>query len=392
MERRLSAKAKIVILAIVCIGILTGVFLVSDFVDKNKQEDVEQNPYGEILVDLNEVVQLSDDSNTVAIEKLHAIEDKVRNIFVEPEEENHDFAITLYVCCVVIICIVFLLVYIIILRPFDELQDFAEEIANGNLDKKIEYKRVNMFGEFTWAFDHMRNELIRSRKCEAEAIENNKTVVATLSHDIKTPIASIRGYAEAITMSMDSAPERRERYAEVIIRKCDDVTRITNDMFLHSIHDLDKLTLKQENIALSELLEETIESLSGNADDIRRINEFSQGHTLGDRGRVAQVIENIITNSRKYAAGSPIRVSTHIEQEDGYYVVAIADEGPGIPDEDMPFIFNKFYRGGNVKDAPGAGLGLYIVKFIMEQMEGDVKLANSKDGLTVSLMFKLQGE
>lgn len=389
MEKRLSAKGKIIILAIVCIAILTGVFFLADYLNRGKNKQSDDNPYGEVLVDLNEIVQLSSGDNALVTEKLHTLEEKVREFTVEPEQQNNNVSLSLYICCVVIIVIVFILVYIIVLRPFDELQDFAEEIANGNLDKKIEYKRVNMFGEFTWAFDHMRNELIRSRKCEAEAIENNKTVVATLSHDIKTPIASIRGYAEALTMSMDSAPERRERYAEVIMRKCDDVTRITNDMFLHSIHDLDKLSMKQEDIELSELLEETIESLSGNTDDICKIDSFPQGHTLGDRGRVAQVVENIITNSRKYAAGSKINVSARLDAEAGYYVVRIKDEGPGIPDEDMPFIFNKFYRGGNVKDAPGAGLGLYIVKFIMEQMGGDVKHENSKDGLTVSLLFKL---
>lgn len=393
MEKRLSAKGKILIFAIISIAILTGVFFLMDNLSKkNKNTQTTEDSYGEILVDLNEIVQLSNSSDGIVAEKLHELEAKVRDISVEPEKQNNNSAVALYIACVVVIIIIFALVYIIILRPFDELQDFAEEIANGNLDKKIEYKRVNMFGEFTWAFDHMRNELIRSRKCEAEAIENNKTVVATLSHDIKTPIASIRGYAEALTMSMDSAPERRERYAEVIMRKCDDVTRITNDMFLHSIHDLDKLSMKQEDIELSELLEETIESLSGNTNDICKIDSFPQGQTLGDRGRVAQVIENIITNSRKYAAGSKIDVSARIDAEAGNYVVRIKDEGPGIPDEDMPFIFNKFYRGGNVKDAPGAGLGLYIVKFIMEQMGGDVKLENSKDGLAVSLLFKLQGE
>lgn len=94
----------------------------------------------------------------------------------------------------VVICLVFLFfmsgyVYIAILRPFEKMKKFAGEIAKGNFDIPLRYERSNYFGEFTWSFDCMRREIVKARSCEREAIENNKTVIATLSHDIKTPIA-----------------------------------------------------------------------------------------------------------------------------------------------------------------------------------------------------------
>ena len=81
----------------------------------------------------------------------------------------------------------------------------------------------------------MRKEITKARSCEREAIENNKTVIATLSHDIKTPIASIRAYAEGLEANLDSTYEKRMKYLSILMRKCDEVSKLTNDLFLHSL-------------------------------------------------------------------------------------------------------------------------------------------------------------
>ena len=209
--------------------------------------------------------------------------------------------------------------------------------------------------------------------------------MAELSHDIKTPVASIRAYAEGLSENMDSTPERRERYINVIMKKCDEVSKVTDDMFVHSLHDLDRLVINKDKIALDKVIKETIESLKGDKDDINvkgKIDEFTLNE--GDSMRIAQVIENIITNARKYAEGSRIEVWSEINNS---YCLHIKDNGPGIPPEDLPFIFDKFYRGKNKSDKSGAGLGLFIVKYIMEAMGGKVELNNSRDGLEVMLTF-----
>ena len=292
------------------------------------------------------------------------------------------------------IIIIYCVIYIMVLRPFKKLENFAAEIAEGNLDKDLKYERVNVFGEFTWAFDHMRREIKKARQCEQEAVENNKTVIATLSHDIKTPIASIRAYSEALAENMDSTPERRGRYIDVITKKCDEVTKITNDMFIHSLHDLDKLVIKKEDVNIHEVINETVEAMEGSSTDII-LGQVKECCLKGDAGRIAQVIENLINNARKYAKGN-IYINTEItgmaagQNDTSYsdYIITVKDEGKGIPPEDMPFIFDKFYRGKNHGEEPGAGLGLFIVKYVMEQMDGRVELVNESDGLLVKLFFK----
>ena len=95
-------------------------------------------------------------------------------------------------------------------------------------------------------------------------------------------------------------------------------------------------------------------------------------------------MENLITNSRKYA-GTKIKVT--LEKTENMVSILISDSGKGIPDEDMPFIFDKFYRGHNHGSQPGSGLGLYIVKYLMTQMDGDIELKNSADGLSAKLIL-----
>ena len=141
--------------------------------------------------------------------------------------------------------------------------------------------------------------------------------------------------------------------------------------------------------------------MEGSSTDII-LGEVKECTLMGDAGRIAQVIENLINNARKYAPGD-IHIRTAFVTDEGKeidnnlvsedntklgYMISVKDTGKGIPPEDIPFIFDKFYRGKNHGDEPGAGLGLFIVKYIMEQMDGRVELINEDDGLLVKLLFK----
>lgn len=280
--------------------------------------------------------------------------------------------------CIVFCNLIFGYVYVAILRPFDKLKGFAEKISQGNFDIPLEYERSNYFGEFTWAFDSMRREIIKARSCEQEAIENNKTVIATLSHDIKTPVASIRAYVEGLEANLDGSPEKRKKYLSVIMKKCDEVSKLTNDLFLHSLSDMDKLKIIPEGFELCGFIENAVTEIAADHNDVRfRKPDFS-AVVKADKNRLMQITENLIGNARKYAKTD---IEVFITQSDGNVQIHFRDFGKGISDEDMPFIFEKFYRGKNCGNEQGSGLGLYIVKYIMEQMDGDILLKNHNNGL-----------
>ncbi|MBO5389420.1 MAG: HAMP domain-containing histidine kinase [Lachnospiraceae bacterium] len=381
-------------MAVVSILVLTTVFVVVYINYKAEYDRInKESSTGKTIVALNEVNQLlenieagqSSHDISVVQTKLDTVIDTLRSKNTVTAENNMSFIIIMYVVSLILVLITFVVIYVLILRPFQKLESFAGEIATGNLDKDLKYERVNMFGEFTWAFDHMRREIKKARQCEQEAIENNKTVIATLSHDIKTPIASIRAYSEALSDNMDSTPERRQRYIDVITKKCDEVTKITNDMFIHSLHDLDKLVIKKEDVDIHDVINETVNSMIGDRSDVC-LGEIKEATIKNaDATRIAQVIENLINNSRKYAK-TEISICTKILENGKEYCLIIQDKGPGIAPDDMPFIFQKFYRGKNHGEEPGAGLGLFIVKYIMEQMDGRVNLVND-GGLRCELIF-----
>ena len=281
---------------------------------------------------------------------------------------------------------VFCYIYAAILRPFDKMKAFAGRVAQGDMNVPLEYERSNYFGDFTWAFDSMRREITRSRASEKETIENNKTVIATLSHDIKTPIASIRAYAEGLEANLDRSVERRTEYLRVLMRKCDEVSKLTNDLFLHSISDLDKLKISEKEFELCGFIEECAGELSADHPDIALRLSGERIWVRADRNRLLQVCENLVNNSRKYAKSG---IEIWVVPRAGFGEVHFKDHGAGIPDEDMPFICDKFYRGRNCGEEQGSGLGLYIVKYILERMGGKLLLHNDADGLEAVVYLRL---
>ncbi|MDE7479102.1 MAG: HAMP domain-containing histidine kinase, partial [Lachnospiraceae bacterium] len=281
--------------------------------------------------------------------------------------------------------LLFLYLYKQIIRPFWKLEVYADQIAKGNFDVELEQERTNFFGAFTWAFDHMREELVYAKKNEEKAIAENKTIIAALSHDIKTPIASIRAYAEGLEAGLDADYEVRERYVQVIMKKCDEVTKLTNDLVLHSLSELEHLEIKEQYIDIAKALESIVSDLEDG--HIVMEKPIPSIKILVDEKRTAQVVENLLNNARKYAPESDISVWAECS-EDGYKI-HIRDYGEGILPEDMPFVFDKFYRGKNAVEKTGSGLGLYIVKYIMNRMNGDVLLFNREKGLEAVVVFPL---
>lgn len=343
---------------------------------------------GKQKVLLNEIRQLSKEEDG-SIKAAVAIDALEKSIDENHLMENRQFLLKIAIgfCIIGFLYTTFLFAYVYhkMIRPFEKLENYAQEIAGGNLDVKLSYERTNYFGAFTWAFDHMRKEILFARKKEADAIEANKTIIASLSHDLKTPIASIRAYSEGLEANLDGSFEKRARYVSTIMKKCDEVTVLINDLVLHSLSELEKLTITLEETKIEEVIKETVLELS--FEELTLIEPVKEAILLVDAKRVEQVLENLLNNARKYAPLKPVEVSTKITSDT--YGILVKDHGNGILPEDLPFIKDKFYRGKNVADKPGSGLGLYIVEYLMKEMHGGVNFHNCTDGLCVEIWFPL---
>lgn len=371
-------KKYLIAAAVLFIGLLAAITAVLS----NMTNEPPEVDFGSFIVAANETEQLIKNGDIVGAETA-VVELKNALSAYTPERSNTAPVWWIFTACSVLIAAVFIYIWFAILRPFEKLTGFAQQIAEGNFDLPLKYERTNYFGKFTWAFDCMRREISSARACEKEAIENNKTVIASLSHDIKTPVASIRAYAEGLEAGMDSTPEKRAKYLSVIMRKCDEVVALTNDMLLHSISDLDRLKMNPEEFELCEFMKETVSELSARNNIRLKLPVYSIGINA-DKSRLTQVFENIISNAAKYAK-TDVEISA--EKTDKGAEIVFRDFGKGIPDEEIPFIFDKFYRGSRIGKENGAGLGLHIVKYIVTQSGGEVYAENLSDGFQIKIVL-----
>ena len=268
-----------------------------------------------------------------------------------------------------------------IIQPFHKLKQFAKRVASGNLDIPLEMDRQNVFGAFTESFDIMRCELKKAKIAEAKANESKKELVAKLSHDIKTPIASIKAASE-VGVALSSDKKNRENYGQ-IIQKADQINTLVTNLFSATLEELQELPVTPSNLKSGEL-----QTLLENADYLHRavIPSVHDCLLFADRLLLQQVFDNVFANSYKYA-NTPIDVTVLTKER--CLTVIIEDYGGGINEAELPFIKEKFRRGSNTKNIEGAGLGLYIADYCMREMKGRLDVENGSAGLRVTIAIAL---
>lgn len=277
-------------------------------------------------------------------------------------------------------CLLFLFFYMRFIRPFRRLQTFAGQIAAGNLDIPLPMKKHQYFGAFTESFDLMREELKRAKESEYQANRSKKELVAELSHDIKTPIATIRATCEVLKMK-ELNPDIRAKVA-VIDAKADMVGALAGNLFQASLEELE--VLKVEPVyEQSPCIRGMFEEFNGYS-EIHIVGEVPSCLVWMDRLRLRQVIDNLVSNSLKYA-GTPVTVSFYETEQ--ILGIRIRDEGEDVDEDELLLLSEKYYRGKNAKGKSGSGLGLYLAKLFMERMYGGIEFYQDQ-GFVAELTLK----
>lgn len=283
---------------------------------------------------------------------------------------------------IALLCIFYIL-YInsTVFKPFSKLQRFARNVAAGNLDIPLEMDRKNLFGAFSESFDMMREELEKARKSEYLANLSKKELIAGLSHDIKTPVSSIKAISE-LMLVLASGEKERQRL-NTIYYKAEQINLLVNDMFHATLEELNEL-----KVTIREELSTVLADIIHNANYFDRITHdpIPQCILSTDTLRLQQVFDNVLGNSYKYANTA---VYIAFRMTDDYLEVHITDSGPGVSPDELPLLFNKFHRGRNAQGQSGSGLGLYISKYFMNKMNGDILCQNLEKGFKVTLKLKL---
>lgn len=281
------------------------------------------------------------------------------------------------------ILLMFIIWYFYI-RPFNKLSDFAASVSKGNLDVPLNMDRHNYFGAFTESFDRMREELKLSSEREAAANRSKQELVAEISHDIKTPVATIKATCEV--MEIKYKEDDIQEKVSVIKSKATSVEHLIDNMFRATLDDLDelKVTPREES---SLIIEGMLAGLRFYG-TVEQKGSVPECLILVDKLRLEQVIDNIAGNSFKYA-GTTLEVSYKSDADN--IRVILSDRGPGVPEKELAMLTTKFYRGseaaGSGKD--GSGLGLYLASRFMEKMGGGLDLKNREGGgFTAEIVIK----
>ena len=308
-------------------------------------------------------------------------------------------------------CLTFAVFYFSFIKPVNRMKSFSEQIAKGNLDDVIPMHKNNLFGGILEALDIMREELKISRQNEIDAEVARKEMVTQLSHDIKTPVAIIKATCEVMELkskrrleiinsegsgdiNSEEVKELKDNIdkVETITRKSHTITDIVNNMIHATLEELDKIEINviEENATL---IEDYFKSLKDYG-NIILINNINPCLIYMDRLRMEQVIDNVVGNSYKYA-NTDIEVSfseiSDVLMSDGskgaFIKIKIKDSGPGVSDDDLPLLAEKYFRGENAKEGNGYGLGMYLVKNYMDKQGGGMEYYN-ENGFVVELLLK----
>jgi signal transduction histidine kinase len=242
----------------------------------------------------------------------------------------------------------------------------------------------NYFGAFTESFDRMREELKLSNEREAAANRSKQELVAELSHDIKTPVATIKATCEVMEIKYQD-PDVKEKVS-VIKSKATSVEHLIDNMFRATLDDLDelKVTPREES---SLIIEDMLKGLRFYG-TVEQKGSIPECLIMVDKLRLEQVIDNIAGNSFKYA-GTALEVDYKTEKDN--IRVILSDRGPGVPEDELSLVTSKFYRGSAAAESAkdGSGLGLYLASRFMEKMGGGLEVRNREGGgFTVEIIIR----
>ena len=237
-----------------------------------------------------------------------------------------------------------------VLNPLNKLNAATENIAQGNLDFTIECRRNDELGRLCQAFELMRHRLKESLEKQNIYENSRKTMIASISHDLRTPIASIKGYVEALQDGIAQDPEKFNRYLSIIEDKTNKLDRLIDDLFQFSQFELGKLHMDFKIHNSRTMLEDIISSieLDCKGSSLRLIVQrpIPEVNIKADSKRISQVIDNLLENAKRYIQyDGTVTIGAGISGS--FLEVSVKDDGPGIAPEDLPHIFERFYRGEN---------------------------------------------
>ena len=291
---------------------------------------------------------------------------------------------TVVAVCFIISALFFIYIDRKVIMPFNRLSEYPERIAkNENADALPESKN-RYFGKYIWGMNMLRDRLSGDTRKLRQLEKEQLTLVSTIAHGIKTPVANIKLYSEAIKSGLyrdDGIPDKKDaEVADKITKNADDITDLVKELLDSASKGVIVFEPSVEAFYLTEI-EDFIKREYDNRLSVLRIpysiDMRSRVMISSDKNGIFRILTQLLENAVKYGDGRGITVIVD-KNEDGY-VFSVRDVGSRIPDSEMPYVFNSFWRGSNASEVEGNGLGLYEASFIARKLGGDIAVRYLED-------------
>ena len=263
--------------------------------------------------------------------------------------------------------------------PINKLNIAMNNIRDGNLDYRLQTSEEGEIGNLYQNYEEMRLRLKESAEEKLERERQQRELITNISHDLKTPITSIKGYVEGLMDGVANTPEKQERYIRTIYNKANDMNTLINELTLYSQIDNDKIPYNFHKINVADYFGDCVEEIGMDMESrgitLNYYNMVSPDTVIvADPEQLKKVINNIVGNSVKYMDKTEGRIDIRILDEHDSVRVEIEDNGMGIAAKDLPNIFDRFYRTDESRGSAqgGSGIGLSIVRKVIEDHGGYV--------------------
>jgi signal transduction histidine kinase len=278
-------------------------------------------------------------------------------------------------------------------RPLEELVDAAGRLAAGDRSARVEVGGLSETATLGAAFNEMAGqlELEASQRDQLDRLKDE--FVLTASHELRSPLTSVQGFAELLMMERDSLTQKQVETVEIILDNCRHLVRLLNDLLDLARSDAGRLAVTPKPTAVATLIDDAVRTMRAQTENAHQT--LTQRIDPGlppievEADRIRQILVNLLTNAHEYSPeGASIEVTARVVGAD--VEIAVTDDGPGIPETQLEHIFERFVRGdaGLTQRVGGTGLGLAISKSLVE-LHGGMLAVESTVGVGSTFSFRL---
>lgn len=277
-----------------------------------------------------------------------------------------------------------------ILKPFHVLSEMPYELSKGHLQGELQESKSRFFGKFVWGIGMLRDTLNTSKKRELKLEKEKKLLLLSISHDIKIPLSAIKLYAKALREGVYKTEDKKLHAAVQIENHAKEIENFVKEIVNTASEELVTLEVADSEFYLKDFIDKVRAYYEPKCRLVMtdfRIGKYENKLLRGDMDRALEVMENLMENGFKYGDGKEISIDFY--EEDYCQVISVFNTGTAVAEEEMPHLFDSFYRGSNAGDKEGNGLGLYINRQIMTKMEGEIFAQREKEGMRFCLVFRM---